>query len=1661
MWVRNIDTGRWSLQSESLSKSVYDAYKQDLEKTRLYSYYLSGSSYLPINNLSNIYDVLGNKNLQSWYVNNSYTPFYIPVNNPSILTATSSDEYSKFTYEYGLTLKNSFTPNKIINNSIKNYSYVDVATTTEISNIGDVVINLVIDGITLVNGQKVLVKDQKTYISLDISIDPNLYFTSNYYVISNDITSVSYYYYSNTNGIYIYTNNRLIRDSELDNYDSAYRLSLFIKLGNLNAEKQFHLSRLKNGYYPLDTDPSEFVEKHNWILRNRVDYNNIFEENYYDIYRHDIENYVSGSFSYTIPNRTIAIGGFGVIINNQDSFSSTYSLSQIIPNKYKEKLNSISSISGYYFICGDRGTLLKMSKVDLFIEYVNIGEFKNLRSISFLDDLNGIIVGEYNTIYYTYDGGFNWSKIEFPELDAYSYHKVLYYSYNKVYICGNNGTFIDLTNTSGKWVAYKRQIAKQLNPVDQYLLVDDLNDMIKLSYGDLLLIVGNNDNIIFYDINKISGSEFVYAIFTQSHSDIRSVSQHGTSSTVYIAGDNIYTFDYTNFTTAGTVSNVSSFTSSINSTTYANKLFDYDGVELLLAGNFGIVEYNDYISLTYSYLDPTFDDRLHSKLLYMDYDMGSKLSFFDSDHNYIVPNSVTFSYPANSFSVSELSGQKNWISYYKDAEKTFEYYTALDASDQVYFSTTFSNMSYISRSHNTNSFTFSSNDVSNLYSDIINLAPNIGSSTASRFISGSPAISTTLAQLQESKFVYIYKYLIIFKMSYSPSNSGNISNVGDVLYINSDIVQGTFMVNKIYDSYDYVNHIPYRFLYCYSNFNENIINNINSYSGSIYISNLNYYKDETELINNFKVHPLGCGYNLATYSSGPELVLSADFNNKSSYYNMASTVVADSITQSMVYDSGFLSFGFGPTYNLLDYLSDINPVFVGNKIFPAMPTYLSLPGNAGNSFTASNIYIDPVASSNKILFGSGFKFEWETIWINTFVDLILYDVNNSIYEFDRMFIMDKYYDSILDGYYIEFHKKIDIPISSTIKSFDVIGRRTLQQISDDLRMLDNIQRSSQTVSVELLSSFVNLTNELNFKFPTDSYTKILLSDYDIKNNITAIVYTDENSEVSMNVINLDSNLSIGISSTSNYNIGTHSNLLINTIQPHNLKDYEWVNLSFNGGVGSSEYLNPQYFGFQSIKVVSDTSFITTKIFGTPSSVLDSGTVSFFKTDPFFNYSPVSIFDVGIDKNVSISVSIKPENTILNGYQYSIVNLDLTKYCFKLVDGVSLDKISGSYSWILEAEINNAIIGEDKNGIVWYSGDWNFGRWFGGTWNSGTWYGGDWYAGIWNSYNTKYKVVSVDVNSSYVDVTSSTWYGGRWFDGTWNGGRWFDGRRYAGTWSSGNWYNGIWNNGHWISGNFNGGIWINGKWDSGTFNSDIKPSFWISGKFLSGDFENGVWFDGEFGGNSLSRFGINSSNTKLAIWNGGHWLNGEFHSRLKVGQSGSPMVSDIHKYSHWKTGLWSKGSWYGGHADNIDFRGGDWYGGILNDINIDQINITGNRFSIVLNEVYYFNIGDSIWIIDNGSNSYPEIGSDSNPRKYIISNVITDNVLLTTTLIFSYNLSIVDPDIYVINNTGLKIVSHFQNSNWWSGIWNNGIFDSNTFYGGIWYKGVFGSNAKWG
>lgn len=1761
MWLFNTDTNRWVKQTDTLSKVNYDNLKQDLSKVKLYSKALSGSNYLSISNVDNIYEPLAYKNYKTWYIDPSssiYSIGSIPANGVSI-NRTSLNNFNKYSSEYGFTLRNNFTPEKAILEL--NVLEVDVATTEEI-NLSKRIFT--IDGVNLVEGHKILIKDQIDNVDLAFTVDPNTYFSGNYYLVNNNVSDSTYYYYSTSNGIYTYTNGQLIKATFSD-YSDYKNLTVYVKRGTTNFDKQFHLSRLSNGYFPIEGEPVEFIEKHNYLVRHQTDYHNLFENNYLDTLKHGTQSVIIDDYTYTIPERLIYIGDFGVILLSQDGMLPKY-----LYNDYKYNLKCIIEIGENYWVCGDSGTLLKISKIDLKISKINlVNEFNTLMSISFIDSQRGIVVGKYNTIYSTFDGGYTWNKVLFEGIQNYLYNKVIYYSYTTIYIAGENGVFLELNYTDfspTKWSLTKRNIVKYLTPNDEYELIEDINDMYHVSFTsswslsysgvtglgisaskDCLFFGTNNGNLIVYGINNfLPEFDFIYLGFSQSLGDITTITNQKDTTNIIISGDNTILFNLNSFGSVSTTSNFIYNTGAYSNLgiTYSNKLFDYNGNVLYSSANMGVIS-------GYTYSIGAFDIQtitVSSKFLLLEYDMADKLNFFDSSYNYRLPTSVTFSAGGTlskiSLSDNGSSNGPTWLSYLKDTYKTYGVNTDIISATPVTLNLTFS-------SYGTSSLTFSTSSILvGTSSDLSLLYPIINSTTQSRYALFTPTAPTSSA----SYSAYFHKYASVFNFP------NGFCNIGDVIQITSDQISSNMMINYKFNDY----------YYAFNDLNRAIFNGIkNSSDGILTVNNLNRFQTISELCTRFNSHPISDGYNLHTIiddttsvngailtftfnTSSPASIgqqyqfdggngdaiiqitsvsgttitgyswiyngsgysvdinyiklyliggggsylavtitsvgvgtivnstlgIDALFNNLTAYKSLETTVEVTyaSATNSygMSYSTKYNDFGYLPNYSLLTYLSGINneigsSVFGSSKIFYTMPQYVGLLGNNAGNFTYSNIYYDSNSGTtwlrNTLAFGTGLKYEWDTIWVNTFVDLTLHTPSGA-YTKTQLLVTDKYYDSTIGGYIIEFDKKILDANNLAVSSIDIISRNSLEQISGDLKLFNQINKPyiNKAYTNGAYQNFNYFENPIKTKINTDSYAKILLSDGDIKKYLTGIIYTDANNKLVLNAININTTKEIVINNSFDYS----SQLGLNSLTQHDVSTSQLAYITFNGGTGSSQQLNPSYIGVHNITPIDDYNvYLNTSFLNTP-SVLDTGIFKLYKFDPFFNYNPISLIDIGIDGMYKIPLKLYENNLNKNGLSASLINFDVNKPTFRLIDGLDINQISKKYHWILEAEITNGLIGLNNNGLVWYSGIWESGRWFEGTWYSGYWLSGDWYGGTWSSTTIVDNVISVDVGKNAISNDNSFWYNGRWFDGTWNGGTWFNGRRYAGPWLDGLWYNGIWNEGDWYNGRFMGGIWVQGNWNAGVFNSSNKPSFWIDGKFNSGDFQNGMWYNGEFGQNysELSKFGTLASNSRNATWHGGVFASGNFYSYENISATDSSIsISNIHKYSIWKTGIFNQGNFYGGIIYNMDCQNGTWHGGIVQDIEIIGVS-SPSASEVTLNGVFRFNIGDYVNIIGDGTTTeYYNLGNYNTPGRYRVARTYIDLTNNWTILTLDYNfasLSFSAPynATYSYNvNTGMRVVSRFKDINWKSGIWYNGVFEGGTFESGIWYDGVFMGN--WG
>lgn len=313
-----------------------------------------------------------------------------------------------------------------------------------------------------------------------------------------------------------------------------------------------------------------------------------------------------------------------------------------------------------------------------------------------------------------------------------------------------------------------------------------------------------------------------------------------------------------------------------------------------------------------------------------------------------------------------------------------------------------------------------------------------------------------------------------------------------------------------------------------------------------------------------------------------------------------------------------------------------------------------------------------------------------------------------------------------------------------------------------------------------------------------------------------------------------------------------------------------------------------------------------------------------------------------------------KNYDISEYKDTVIN-------FTLIDGLSLDIIKRKYIWLLNALVEDAIIGQDDYGLVWYSGNWLAGEWEDGTWYSGIWYDGEWKNGKFYSIRfdkqqllLRNKRILEKDNPKYSQFRRGIWRRGEFYGGYFgpefylNSGLDVEWSRYSKIemiywdtrWESGTFYNGIFRNAVWlqpVTGSksiFSGGIFYNSQWFDGTFsNGTFQGAKWWIGNFTGGDFVSGDWMDGNFNQsnpNIKSRFGSmpitgKTSSYTVVNWYNGNFINGEFYSGLNI-ISGYASTSDYHKRTIWHNGLWQNGLWYGGTFISGTFNNGHWFEG---------------------------------------------------------------------------------------------------------------------------------------
>jgi hypothetical protein len=104
--------------------------------------------------------------------------------------------------------------------------------------LGTSITNLTIDGVRILEGHRVLVKNQRSIEVLLFDVDPNTYFKGDYIEVNNFGSTIEYSYFNSENGIYEYMDN-IVRTDELVLYDDCIRFSVIAKLGDVMLRSNF------------------------------------------------------------------------------------------------------------------------------------------------------------------------------------------------------------------------------------------------------------------------------------------------------------------------------------------------------------------------------------------------------------------------------------------------------------------------------------------------------------------------------------------------------------------------------------------------------------------------------------------------------------------------------------------------------------------------------------------------------------------------------------------------------------------------------------------------------------------------------------------------------------------------------------------------------------------------------------------------------------------------------------------------------------------------------------------------------------------------------------------------------------------------------------------------------------------------------------------------------------------------------------------------------------------------------------------------------------------------------------------------------------------------------------------------------------------------------
>ena len=258
----------------------------------------------------------------------------------------------------------------------------------------------------------------------------------------------------------------------------------------------------------------------------------------------------------------------------------------------------------------------------------------------------------------------------------------------------------------------------------------------------------------------------------------------------------------------------------------------------------------------------------------------------------------------------------------------------------------------------------------------------------------------------------------------------------------------------------------------------------------------------------------------------------------------------------------------------------------------------------------------------------------------------------------------------------------------------------------------------------------------------------------------------------------------------------------------------------------------------------------------------------WKFDPMLKYQPLDILPLNADKTINNSIKIEKNNYIFDDDSISIEGVDKGNFRIKTIDGISINFVDENYPWLLEAELDNAIIGFDGDDIVFYKGLFECGRWFSGKFLSGVFKEGQYYGGEFLNKRVEQSGTDFIITASDSKYPYSKWISGDFRGGIFMGGLFRNGDFYNGEFRNSKILNATFHTGKIENSEFLGGVFIDGTASNTRFNQSFNDISILDGKFDNVNINAHIFY-GEFNNslveNSLvENFSIRDSNIENSI-----------------------------------------------------------------------------------------------------------------------------------------------------------------------------------------------------